>query len=679
MRRRTEKAVKDELSGERAKSFVAQISQFHRVQASTMFHQAAKYVRDTLRDLGLKDAKIEQFLSDGHRKYWTWVSPIGWEVKSAELHLVEPEQEVLARFEDVPTCLHTYSNATPARGITAELVDVGEGTKPEHYEGKRVRDRFVLATGKAKAVHEQAVYKRRAAGVLTDSLTHEIRNVRESIDLPDAHAYQSIWPDKENLARTSFGFSLSKRQGNRLRTLLKESQVVKLRARVDARLFPSNLDVVTTTIRGSTKPDEELFLIAHLCHPQPGANDNASGSSLLLEIARTVKSLIRSRRINRPARTLRFLWVPETFGTVAYLYSHEAWLSKLVAGINLDMVGQNQELCQSTLNLDRTPDSNPSYLNDYIYNLLERTVEEFDEKTQVGPASTFRYSTNAFSGGSDHAEFNDSSFGIPCIMLLQWPDLYYHSSADDLSKVSADSLKRVGWIAAVAILTLANATVEDQIYIANLTREGAIRRLLRAGADGVAELLQEKDLNAVELARITLRFKHKIDHIVWRERRAINSLKRLGSSTHLDKFIAQYSEDVEKQGLAEIKRFEENLRWKQKTTGIALPPVEETEIEKEAKLTVPRRLFKGPLSLDALKRGLSEKDYRTHEEILKEDKEFRKKIYEIMNFMDGKRTAYEIANAVQAEYGHTSMMHVLRFVKNLEKAKLVSFKRRSRN
>ena len=104
-----EKIVKDELSGEVAKSYVAQITRFHRVQASTMFHEAAEYVRDTLCSLGFKDAKIEQFTSDGAAKYWTWISPIGWKVKSAELHLVEPEKKLIVRYKDVPTCLHTYS------------------------------------------------------------------------------------------------------------------------------------------------------------------------------------------------------------------------------------------------------------------------------------------------------------------------------------------------------------------------------------------------------------------------------------------------------------------------------------------------------------------------------------------------------------------------------------------
>jgi hypothetical protein len=299
------KVVKEELSGSMAKSYVAQISRFHRIQASTMFHEAAEYVKGELLKIGLNNAVIEQFLADGKKKYWTSTSPVGWMVKDAELRLVEPEEKLLVSYKDIPQSLHTCSNATPQEGVTAELVDVGAGTKSADYEGKDVKGKFVLATGRAKSVHEQAVYKHGAAGVITDTVPLEIPNVRESLDIPDAHAYQSIWPSAEDLSKVTFGFSLSKRQGNHLRALLKRGKPVKLKAKVDARLFPSNLDIVTATIPGESKPNEETFLIAHLCHPKPSANDNASGSGLLLEIARTINALIESGCIKRPARTIR--------------------------------------------------------------------------------------------------------------------------------------------------------------------------------------------------------------------------------------------------------------------------------------------------------------------------------------------------------------------------------------
>lgn len=74
--------VKDELSGSIAKFYVAQVSRFHRIQGSTMFHEAAEYVKNELLKLDLQDATIEQFPADGKTKYWTYTSPVGWEVEA---------------------------------------------------------------------------------------------------------------------------------------------------------------------------------------------------------------------------------------------------------------------------------------------------------------------------------------------------------------------------------------------------------------------------------------------------------------------------------------------------------------------------------------------------------------------------------------------------------------------
>jgi len=675
--------VKDELSGVVAKSFVEQIACFHRVQASTMFHEAAEYVKNELLKLGLSDATIEQFSADGKTKYWTYTSPIGWAVRSAELHLVEPEEKLIVRYEDVPQCLHTYSKATPPEGVTAELIDVGTGTKPEDYEGKDVKGKFVLATGRARTVHEQAVYKHGAIGVITDTITYEMPNVRESLDIPDAHAYQSIWPTAKQLDNVTFGFSLSKRQGNQLRALLAKGKTVKLKAKVDAQLFPGNTDVVTATIQGKQKPNEEIFLVAHLCHPKQSANDNASGSGSLLEIARTIMTLINSGKIPQPARTIRFFWVPETLGTAAYLSHHEDTFNRFIAGINLDMVGQNQELCKSTLNLDRTPDSCPSYLNDYVYSLIEQSIKEFDSVTVFGSSSTFRYNTTTFSGGSDHAEFTNSTVAVPCVMLIQWPDLYYHTSMDTIDKVSEDSLKRVGWITTIAALTLANATAETAYQLANQTASKGIIRIEEAAQKGIEELFKKKEDSklkdkpveyAKEIAKTAFLCKNKIEHLVWREQQATKSVKRLGKSQELDNLINKACEDIANRAQQKTATLEEALGFIAKTLAIAIPAkLEETEAEAELKKLIPRRLFKGALNFDLLKEALGEKEYEWYQEIGEKDCYFGNKVAEFVNFMDGKRNAYDMLKAVSAEYGETNPEYALKFLRDLEKAKLVTF------
>ncbi len=682
MRSRIKQIIQEELSGDNAKLYVQQITNFHRIQASTMFHEAAEHVKDTLLKAGLEDVQIEQFVSDGWKKYWTHTSPVGWEVKSAELRLIKPEEKLICRYADTPTCLHTHSKSTPREGVTAELVDVGAGLKAEDYEGKDVKGKLVLATGRAKLVHEQAVYKRGAAGVITDTLTHEMKNVRESVDLPDAHAYQAIWPGKEEIEKVTFGFSLSKRQGNHLRGLLREGKAVKLKANVDARLFAGNLDVVVATIPGSSKADEEVFLTAHLCHPKPSANDNASGSGLLIEIARTMQALIGSGMVERPARTLRFMWVPETYGTIAYLYSHPELPRRLVAGINLDMVGQDQEVCRSTLTLDRTPDSLPSYLNDLMMGLVEESVDRFDPATMFGSSSTFRFKANVYSGGSDHAELVNSSFKVPCVMLLQWPDLFYHSSMDTIDKVSPDMLERVGWIATVAALTLADADVDDTLYLACQTSSRGIERIKGAGRKAVEELYRIKEDSetdeergnlAKSLSTRGLYHRSRIEHVISREKEAVSSVKRLSRDDDLNNFVHTLVEDISVAGEREIERFNEVLVQIAEKIGVpTVDQVGESEADKRSRKMVPEKLFKGSLSMEAFRKALAEKEWKWYQEKRKEDRRFGVKMVEVLNFMDGKKTVHDIVTAVSAEYTETKTEDVLNFLQDLEKMKLIS-------
>ncbi len=677
--------VKQELSGENAKAYVQQITQHHRIQASTMFHEAAEYVKDALVKMGIENARIKQFPADGETKYWTHTAPMGWEAKSAELWLVKPEQKLLARYQDTPTSLHAHSNATPSEGITAQLIDVGTGTKPADYKGKKVKGKLVLAKGRAKLVHEEAVYKRGAAGVITDTLTYEIKNFRESLDLPDAHAYQAIWPTKRELNKVTFGFSLTKRQGNYLRNLLKQRKKVMLKAIVDAKLFPGKLDIVTATIKGKTKPNQEVFLIAHLCHPKPSANDNASGSGLLLEIARTIKALIQKGEIPQPKRTIRFFWVPETYGTIAYLHKHGHLTNRLVAGINLDMVGQDQELCKSTLTLDKTPDSLPSYLNDFFINLMEETEKQFDPKTGFGPATTFRHRVNVHTGGSDHHEFVDSTIGVPCIMLLQWPDLYYHTSQDTPDKVNAQTLKRIGWISTIAAITLANADIAEAYVMAMQTYTGGVARLQAALKEATQTLLEtcndpKHKTNsrrlAQTLARTAQQHKNKIEHIAWRETRAVESTKKLASSSELNSLVRQLAKRISDQQRHALAQIQQTLRLIEKAADIKIPRrPRPTLAEKQASKIIPKRQFKGTLSRETLSRkALPPKDYEWYMKVTRKDKQFNQKLAEILNLTDGKRNLQQIINAVSAEYTSTDLRHVLRVLRYLHKQNLVTLK-----
>ncbi|HEV8538626.1 MAG TPA: M28 family peptidase, partial [Bacteroidota bacterium] len=293
------------LSGEMAKEHVIAITRHHRIQGSRGYRAAAQYVLGKLKEYGFseKDAYIESYKSDGKVQYQTWQSPSGWDITSAELRMVQPDTERIVGYPEIPMSVITYSNTGD---VTTELVWVGSGESDDDYKGRDVRGKFVLATGYGGSVHRLAVLKYGAKAVVC-----YLDDDRAKL-YPDMLQYTGMWPRTEELDRVTFGFNLTNRQGTKLKQLLESGKKVVLHGEVKGiGLEPFWMDVVVAHIRGTDRADEELVFSAHLDHPKESANDNASGSGAILDIARTLKELIDNGRLPKPGRSFRFLWVPE--------------------------------------------------------------------------------------------------------------------------------------------------------------------------------------------------------------------------------------------------------------------------------------------------------------------------------------------------------------------------------
>ncbi len=472
----------EELSGELAKEHVIAITRHHRIQGSRGYHRAAEYVLGELRAHGFDEqhAWLETYPSDGKIHYQTWQSPSGWDIRAAELRLVEPRSdgaphgELLAAFPEIAMSVITCSNPGD---VTAELVWVGEGTEDADYEGRDVQGKFVLATGYGGAVHRQAVLEHGAAAVVC------YLDDERAAEYPDMLQYTGMWPKPGELARTTFGFNLTNRAGRRLRELLESGTRVVLRGRVEGTgLEPYVMGVVVATIDGASRPEEELLFSAHLDHPKESANDNASGSAAILDIARGLRRLIDAGRLPAPARTLRFVWVPEWHGTMAFLDAHGEKVlgpthgrrGTVLANLNLDMVGENTELLHSKLILTRNPLSIPSALDDVVADMAAM-VDALEVRTLRGSLSAFNYRHVPYSGGSDHMMFIDR--GIPSVMFSHAPDYTHHTSEDTPDKVDPVQLERCEILAAGALWYLANLDEGQALDLAWLVAGRSVGRI----------------------------------------------------------------------------------------------------------------------------------------------------------------------------------------------------------
>ncbi|MDI7275299.1 MAG: DUF4910 domain-containing protein [Anaerolineae bacterium] len=640
-------AVKEAYSGPAARQHVAAISQYHRIQASPGYRAAAHYCLEQLRSWGV-DAELLSFPANEDTTYWASRMFQEWEATEATLDLIQPasEKQRLADWREEKTSL--IQRSLPFDG-EAEVAVLEGGDGDGDYEGVDVAGRVVLARGDLTKVYRLAVQQRGALGILFDGL-RESPPVRQRIDLPDARQYTSFWWQPGDEPKC-FGFVLTPRQGDRLRQLARQgSEPLRVRARVVSRLYDGEIEVVSALIPGEV--DEEVLIVAHLCHPQPSANDNASGAGAALEAAHTLQHLLRSGRLPRPRRAVRLLWVPEMKGTFAYLATHEERLGRMVAGLNLDMVGQNQCLCGSSFLIERPPEAMASYVGDLAEALRDALHGSAPTLSGTGGYPLLREAVTGFSGGSDHYILSDPTVGVPTPMLIQWPDRFYHTSEDTIDKVDPAMLALAGGMATAYAYWIARAGEAEARWLTGQVLARGKVRLTRLAQDAITRAFEAASAAALdqEARRAERDLAFRADRTV----AALRSIPRLAPEAAPAVEVAveaiQAAEAQERQALAQ------QLSWLVQARGPAEPVPPEPEPTDEwtarAEAMVLRRTVRGPVGTGDLLARLTPEDRAALGELEKSHgAALRALSTVIMYWIDGRRNLREVADLAECEVG----------------------------
>lgn len=432
----TIRAILNEASGENTYTHTRALSTMSRYPNSRGFHQAAEYVVSEVRKIGLEKIQIESFAAG---------SP-GWDPVEAELMMIEPEVVRLADIRLVPVALAGYSGDAD---VESELIDVGEGTNASDYAGRDVAGKIVLASGPPPGVQAQAVFQQGAAGIVSYS-SNSFFGVEPS---PDAVSWSRIRATNGQGAPGGFGFMLSPSAGVALSKRIRANEKVRVRAHVRVTTYsPGQLEMVTAEIPGSSSAaPRDLVFSAHLDHQNPGANDNASGSAALLEIARTLLSLIKAGVLPAPAHTIRFWWVTEIEGTEAYFQNKPDEGGKIALNINIDQAGGDKDY-RNDLVFIREPDWLPTLANDLFEDLCAYMQNNYADVYHK-PDSLFVAPTGRqdepltcrswqYAELTDHIVFEKQGRNIPSISFA-YPSFHYiHTSEDSIEHIDATTLKR---------------------------------------------------------------------------------------------------------------------------------------------------------------------------------------------------------------------------------------------
>ncbi|MBN1222739.1 MAG: M28 family peptidase [Candidatus Aminicenantes bacterium] len=634
----------NEISGELPFQHVMETGGYNRDRKRKEYEERyweTEYFLSKAIEYGFSDAHVETFPLGG-------IEMIGgkkqWDAEIGELWLVEPEDRLIISHRDAPLSLVSGSRSCD---VYSELIYVGRGRDDADYSGKDVKGKIIFVDGNPASVFTKGILEHGALGVVGYTVPKEITRVDQISD-----TRLRIPADVEE-SRRFFAFNLSYRLGINLKERLKRKERLFVRAEVKTSEYETDEEVITAVIPGDGSKGEEVVLIAHVFEgiTKQGAVDNLSSSAAILEAGRTLIKLIKQGKIERPARTIRFLWVPEITGTCKYLDKYPGETKKIIAAINLEMVGVYRKVSMANLHLHRSLYSLASFLDDinedffhYVGEtnrdiVLNRDVAKYSNPivAPTGSQDPFYYHVEKNYSPSDHIVFMLPAAHIPAVHYSGWPDVVLHTSEDRASLLDPTQLKRAAFIGAAAAYTIARSKAEDIPRLLSLLYNKSMARIrdeVRLAVSLIDRSLPENLQECYKKARTITECYYQI------EIGRIQSLKAFSDGcSWAEELISKRIENLSANRDMDLMMLDEYYELKCEKYSKTPERPELTDEEKTARDMIPVMIISDE-SLVAQFSAWMKKDA-----VISGDYAI-----ECLNFVDGKRSVLDIRNLVCTEY-----------------------------
>jgi len=264
------------------------------------------------------------------------------------------------------------------------------------------------------------------------------------------HSVPSVFlpPEKSKLLLAKLGYEVADDSVQQVKPKAKSSGKVYVQVREDKKFRAVN---VCAVLEGTSRKSEALVYSAHMDHMGirmdsdafNGADDNASGTSGLLEIA---EAFAKSQP--RPKRSIIFLAVSgEELGLWGshYYSEHPTWpLKKIIANVNIDMIGRHTSLSPENA-VSVTPSKDHGKFSSLVRNAAE-----------IAGKMGMQFSNgDTYYQRSDH--YNFARKGVPVVFFCDGEHEDYHQVTDHADKLDYPKMEQIARLAFWTGWQVANA------------------------------------------------------------------------------------------------------------------------------------------------------------------------------------------------------------------------------
>lgn len=483
----TERAVEEKISGDASLDLIEQLASIPRYAGTDGFDEALDAVKEKLEQGGftvLPEAPGDGAPPPGAPPAYAFILSDSiyydvWEPVSARLEVLGPDGFVAADTRDTPMVLARNSSPTPPGGVTTRIINLGNGTFDQEYEGVDVRGAIVYGRQPLADIYRAAVLERGAAGAVSPSAS----SWHDTDDHPDLVAYGTV-------GREGFGFKVSPEAAYRLEdAMARGGGSARVNAFVDVRYLEGrSLRTLVAEIPGGETPLERVAVIAPLSGPAPGAGD-ISGAAALVEAAVAIRTAIEEGSLEQPRRGLVFVWGAAISGTRSWATNQTMVVDELHSATVLHLLGGGGENGRRLL-VERMPDpsavwtrppddhtpwgaSRPPY-----WPFEGHYISDFTEETALSIAEDrggWEVGVHPYEGRSDHEYLLE--LRIPAQRIWQFPDPLYRTSLDTPAHIDAEMLEAGALVVAVTAYETALAELSTARRLVTIMYNRGLARL----------------------------------------------------------------------------------------------------------------------------------------------------------------------------------------------------------